>query len=24
VMVLDRDELIVIFLAFCGLWDETK
>jgi hypothetical protein len=26
VMVLGRDKLIVItfFLAFCGLWDETK
>jgi hypothetical protein len=23
-MVLGRDEPIVIFLAFCGLWDETK
>ena len=23
-MVLSRNKLIVIFLAFCGLWDETK
>ena len=23
-MVLGRNKLIVIFLAFCGLWDETK